>query len=93
MQKIQTLLSQFSKNKNNPFQDILSALGTDTIVITMEYLGALKNICADYNVNFTTYGAVFDMLRFLELNKCVSIQENEKGEYTMTGLYQYGKNN
>lgn len=93
MLKIPTILKPFKEKDNNPFQDILSALNTDTVLITMSYLNELKTLCEKRGVIFTTYGAVFDMLRFLEAHKCVTIQETATGEYTMTGLHQYGKNN
>lgn len=80
-------------SSNNPFEDILSALNTSTILVTMDYLKAVRTICEDHNVHFPTYGAVFDMLRFLEENGCISIKEQSTGEYTITGLYNYGKNN
>ena len=88
IQIMSTLLS-----KNNPFQDILSALGTDTILVTIDYLKVVHNICASHNVVFSTYGAIFDMLRFLEENGCIAIKEQATGEYTITGLYNYGKHN
>jgi len=87
------MLRLFKERDNNPFQDILSALNTDTVLITINYLNELKLLCEKKGVIFTTYGAVFDMLRFLETHKCVTLQETASGEYTMTGLYQYGKNN
>jgi len=93
MLKIHTMLRLFKERDNNPFQDILSALNTDTVLITINYLNELKLLCEKKGVIFTTYGAVFDMLRFLETHKCVTLQETASGEYTMTGLYQYGKNN
>lgn len=93
MLKTPILRNLFKRNNNNPFQDILSALNTDTVLITINYLNAVKIMCEKKGLLFSTYGAVFDMLRFLESHKCVSIQETATGEYTMTGLYNYGKNN
>lgn len=89
---MKTLSSLFSK-RNNPFQDILSALNTDTILVTIDYLKTVRSICASHKVQFSTYGAVFDMLRFLEEKECITIKELDTGEYTITGLYNYGKNN
>jgi len=93
MLKIPTILELFKEEDNNPFQDILSALNTDTVLVTISYLKELKLLCEKKGVSFTTYGAVFGMLRFLETHKCVTIQETATGEYTMTGLHQYGKYN
>jgi hypothetical protein len=90
--RILNLMSKAS-SKNNPFQDILSALNTDTILVTMDYLKVVRSICESHKVYFATYGAVFDMLRFLEENGCISIKEQGTGEYTITGLYNYGKHN
>ena len=85
------LNSLFSKKQNNPFQDILSALGTDTVLVTLDYLKMVKAACLEHDVHFSTYGTVFDMLRFLEEKGCLAIKELATGEYTITGLYTYGK--
>lgn len=87
------ILKLLSKKDNNPFEDILSALNTDTILITLPYLDTVKNLCEAKGVYFKTYGAVYDMLQFLEKHNCVRIQELPSGEYTMTGLHSYGKDN
>lgn len=92
MSKTLNILNLFKK-QNNPFQDILSALNTDTVLITLDYLKEVRTICEAHDVQFHTYGSVFDMLRFLEDNNLVAIKETATGEYTLTGLYKYGKDN
>lgn len=83
-------ISQKKQSSDNPIRIMLTALGTSSVIVTLQYLKELKELFEPYGVSFSTYGSVFDMLRFLESNGCVSIKEINTGEYEMTGLYNYG---
>jgi len=75
----------------NPIRELLHELQTDTKTITLEYLHKLGTLFQKYGVRFNNYGAVFEMLEFLEQNGCITIQKQSDGSYTITGLYTYGK--
>ena len=75
----------------NPIKELLHELQTDTAVITLEYLHKLGTMFQKYGVRFNNYGAVFEMLEFLEQNGCVTITKQNDGSYTITGLYKYGR--
>ena len=75
----------------NPIKELLHELQTDTVVITLEYLHKLGELFQKYGVQLNNYGAVFEMLEFLEQNGCVTITPQRDGSYTITGLYTYGR--
>jgi hypothetical protein len=75
----------------NPIKELLHELQTDTVVITLEYLHRLGELFQKYGVQLNNYGAVFEMLEFLEQNGCVTITPQGDGSYTITGLYTYGR--
>lgn len=79
------------KKRSNPIKELLYELQTNTTVITLEYLRDLDILFQKYGVKFDHYGAVFEMLEFLEQNGCVTIQPQGDGSYTITGLYTYGR--
>jgi hypothetical protein len=87
----QKTLTAMTKNPN-PIKDLLYELQTNTKVITLEYLVKLGRLFKKYGVQFNDYGAVFEMLKFLEQNGCVTITEQSDGSYLITGLYNYGQN-
>lgn len=78
---------------DNPIKELLYSLGTNTQVITLEYLNRVSDILLKYNVNLQTYGNVFRFLEYLEEKGCIRIdKDNNKDVFILTGLYNYGKN-
>ena len=84
-------LLQKKQFSDNPIRIMLTALGTSSVTVTLDYLKELKELFEKYGVNFATYGSVFDMIKYLESKGCVTITELDTGEYKITGLYNYGR--
>lgn len=82
--------AQKKQSSDNPIKIMLKALGTSSIVVTLDYLTELKQLFEQHGVVFDTYGSVFDMIQYLEKNGCVTITPLDTGEYQLTGLYNYG---
>lgn len=80
-----------TKPTGNPFKELLYELQTNTRIVTLEYLVNLNKLFQKHGVRFNNYGAVFEMLEYLEQNGCVTIDQQNDGSYTITGLYTYGR--
>ena len=78
------------QSSDNPFRTILTSLGTATKTVTIDYLNELALVFKTHGVNFETYGSIFEMLQFLEEHKCVKLTKNDREEWELTGLYNYG---
>jgi len=75
----------------NPFKVLLHELGTNTLLVTMDYLDAIKKLFYAYDVEFVNYSQVFEMLEYLQQHGCLNIKQRGDGSYTITGLYNYGE--
>ena len=80
-----------TKPTGNPFKELLYELQTNTRIVTLEYLVNLGKLFQKHGVRFNNYGAVFEMLEYLEQNGCITIDQQNDGSYTITGLYTYGR--
>lgn len=84
------ILSQKNQSSSNPIRIFLTDLGTSSKIVTIPLLSELAELFKRHGVTFATYGGVFEMLRFLESRKCITIVETDSGEFKITGLYNYG---
>jgi len=75
----------------NPFKIILHELGNQTLLVTMEYLDAIKRLFYAYDIDLKDYGSVFEVFEYLEKNGCLTIKQRSDGSYTLTGHYTYGE--
>jgi aldehyde:ferredoxin oxidoreductase len=77
---------------DNPIKELLFELGTSSQAITLDYLHKVNRLLEKYGIRSETYGNVFNFLEYLEENGCVTITKHSTGKYyTITGLYNYGK--
>ena len=87
-----TTKSPLSLRIDNPIKELLFELGTNSQDITLDYLHKVNRLLLKYNASLGTYDHIFDFLEYLEKNGCVTITKHGADKYyTITGLYNYGK--
>jgi len=87
-----TTKNPLSLKIDNPIKELLFELGTSSQAITLDYLQKVNKLLVKYDISLDTYGHIFNFLEFLEEKGCVKIVKHSTGKYyTITGLYNYGK--